>query len=347
MRRALASVLSLSIALASFPAFASEADAKDFFTRGRELRAKGDCAGAVPLFKKAWELYPQGLGSLRNLAECEEQLGHYASSRRAWLDLKRALLVSKDSKYDGWDADADAAAARLAPKVAKLTIAITQRSPDGEGPLSDTGVRVLVNGEPLDRKLLDVALDRDPGTYKVRIEGGSEPVENEVTLAAGDNKSLKLVVELPGKPKSDPPPKDDVVAPPTPPPKGPETPASSGNTSKIVGYSLIGLGAASAVGAAVFFTLRQAALADLEAACPAYDSGTCATRDKGAANDAIDRGKTASTLTGVLGGIAIVGLGAGIVLLATSPSKSEPRASVKVSPWAGAGGGGAFLTGEF
>lgn len=343
MRRALASVLSLSLVLAPLSStFASEADAKDFFTRGRELREKGDCAGAVPLFKKAWELYPQGLGSLRNLAECEEQLGHYASSRRAWLDLKRALLVNKDKKYDTWDADADAAAARLAPKVAKLTITITQRSPDGEGPLSDTGVRVLVNGQALDRKLLDVALDRDPGTYTVRIEGGKEPVENEVTLAAGDDKSVKMVVELEGKPKTAPPPKDDVA------PPQPETPkAADSATTKIVGYSLIGLGAASAVGAGVFFFMRQSALSDLETACPDYESGRC-SGNAAATRDAIDRGKTAATLTNILGGLAIVGIGAGIVILATAPKSTEtPKATVKLSPWAGAAGGGAFLTGEF
>jgi hypothetical protein len=347
MRRVLASVLSLSLALSSFtPAFASEADAKDFFSRGRELRAKGDCAGAAPLFRKAWELYPQGLGSLRNLAECEEQLGHYASSRRAWLDLKRALIVSKDSKYDGWDTDADAAATRLAPKVARLTITIKQHTPDGEGPLTDTGVKVLINGEPLDRKLLDVALDRDPGSYKIRIEGGKSPVEKEINLNAGDNKPVTMTVELEGPPKNDPPPPppkdDDVVKPPPPPP---DTPKSSG-TTKIVGYSLIGLGAASAVGAGVFFFLRQGALKDLETACPAYESGRC-VGNASAANDAISRGKTASTLTTIFGGLAIVGIGAGIVILATAPSSEAPKTSVRLSPWAGAGGGGAFLTGEF
>ncbi|HEY8089995.1 MAG TPA: hypothetical protein VIF09_19170, partial [Polyangiaceae bacterium] len=41
------------------------ADAKDLFTRGRELRTRGDCTGALPLFRKAYELYPAGLGSER------------------------------------------------------------------------------------------------------------------------------------------------------------------------------------------------------------------------------------------------------------------------------------------
>jgi hypothetical protein len=336
MRRLLASLLSLSIALSSLPAFGSEADAKDFFVRGRELRSKGDCAGAVPLFRKAWELYPQGLGSLRNLAECEEQLGHYASSRRSWLDLKRALLVNKDSKYDGWEADADAAATRLAPKVARLTISITQRGADGEGPLSDASIKVLVNGDALDRKLLEVPLDRDPGTYKVRVEGGKEAIEKEVTLTAGDSKSVKLVVDLADKPKDDTPPPDikkDNPPVDTPPPS---------NTTKTIGYITLGVGGVALVGAGVSLILRQSALSDLSAACGDYEKPQCSTSKAADARDAIDRGKTFSMLTNVLAGVAVVGIGTGIVLIVTS-GKSESKTTLRVTPTVG----GAFLSGEF
>ncbi|MGZ3424178.1 MAG: tetratricopeptide repeat protein, partial [Polyangiales bacterium] len=77
--RLVASVVAVSMALSSVPAFASsESDAKDLFTRGRDLRKNGDCPGAITLFSKAYQLYPQGLGSLRNLAECEEQIGKFA-----------------------------------------------------------------------------------------------------------------------------------------------------------------------------------------------------------------------------------------------------------------------------
>src|ERR1700761_8656544 len=69
----------------------SAAEAKELFGHARELRGHGDCAGAVPLFRKAYEMYPAGLGSLRNLAECEESLQKFASARHAWLDLKQAL----------------------------------------------------------------------------------------------------------------------------------------------------------------------------------------------------------------------------------------------------------------
>ena len=44
----------------------ADSDAQDLFVRGRDLRGKKDCAGAVDLFRKANGLAPQRLGSLRN-----------------------------------------------------------------------------------------------------------------------------------------------------------------------------------------------------------------------------------------------------------------------------------------
>ena len=113
-------------------------------------------------FAKAYELYPAGLGSLRNTAECEESVGHFASSRRAWLDLKRALITVDDRKYDGWPRDATDAAARLAPKLATLTLEVSAVGAGGVGAPSD-GVEVRLNSEVLAPGLLATPLERDPG----------------------------------------------------------------------------------------------------------------------------------------------------------------------------------------
>jgi hypothetical protein len=114
---ALAAALMPSIARAD-----AASDAKDLFSRGRDLRSGGDCQGALVVFRKAYEIYPAGLGSLRNIAECEESLGHFATARRAWQELKRALPMHSESKYEGWSEDAEQGAARVAPKVATLTV---------------------------------------------------------------------------------------------------------------------------------------------------------------------------------------------------------------------------------
>lgn len=120
----LVAVLSVAIAtLVARPAAADvAAEAKESFDSARTLRLQGDCASAIPLFRKAFELYPVALGSLRNLAECEEALGNLTSAQRAWMVLGRALKTNPNPNYEGWEEDADQGTARTAAKLAALDI---------------------------------------------------------------------------------------------------------------------------------------------------------------------------------------------------------------------------------
>jgi hypothetical protein len=301
-------------------------DAKDLFTRGRELRTKGDCAGAVPLFRKAIDLYPAGLGSVRNLAECEEQLGHYASARRAWLDLKRALLTTEDRKYEGWSQDAEAAAARLAPKLATLTVDVAYATPDGQAALSK-GVSVTLDGEMLAPALVGTPLERDPGHHVVRAAGDrvQEPQQTAVDLVAGDNKHVALRVVV--KPPSSLPPEPSQPGGDAGPAQHPvETPAEqgTGSTRKTVAWIAIGVGAVSLVGAGVSLGVRQSALSDATSACNNNSSlSNCPSTNETTVKSDVSRGQTASTLVTVLGIAGAVGLTSGIVLLATSHGHSQ------------------------
>jgi hypothetical protein len=321
-----------TLALATHPARAdAEADAKDLFQRGRDLREKGNCAEASPLFRKATQIYPQGLGSLRNLAECEEELGRWASARRAWLDLSRALLTTQDAKYKGWDHDAETAAARLAPKVAKLTVEVTVASPEGEAPANEKSpIEVLLNGEALPLNLVNTLLERDPGAYRVRVmPKRGQPVEQSVTLAAGEAKKIALRVEVPAEPKAKPSGPVDV---------GPTfvEPEDKAAGRRTAGWIALGVGGASLVAMGVFIGVRGGALGDLESVCPKYESQPCGTN----AQDAVDRGKSAATMANVFGIIGGVGVAAGAVLLLTSP-KPQPIVKAGVRVYATLGGAAA------
>ncbi len=314
------------IALGAFTPCVAHADpvsdAKDLFTRGRELRAHGDCAGAVPLFRKAIDLYPAGLGSVRNLAECEESLGHFASARRAWLDLKRALLTTDDKKYEGWSKDAETAAARLAPKLATLTVDVSYATPDGQAALSK-GVTVTLDGETLAPALVGTPLERDPGHHVVRAAGDrvQEPQQNAVDLVAGDNKhvALRVVVTPPTSLPERPP--GNETGPARHPPEG-QPEENTGSARKTVAWIAIGVGAASVVGAGVSLGLRQSALSDAQHDC---GSGwpNCPQTSSGPVQSDENRGQTASTMVTVLGIVGAIGLTSGIVLLATSHGHSQ------------------------
>ncbi len=267
-------------------------DAKDPFEQGRALREKGDCAAAVPLFQKAHEAFPTGLGSLRNVAECEETLSHWAASRRAWLELKRALLFETSPKYDGWSTDAQTAAARLEPKVARVTIHVSRDSV--AAPL-----HVSLNDEPVELALLDAPLERDEGAYVVRASDEGGPVsEAQVQLVAGTTQRVELRVR-------------SVVAPPV-------RPAPS-QTLTTVGWIAIGVGALALIGAGVSLAVRQAALGTLTDQCPAYASGSCPS----SLEPTVARGKLASALVTGLGIGGGVVLSTGLVLVLTRPKQSR------------------------
>jgi hypothetical protein len=289
-----------------------ESDAKDLFQRGRDLRQKGDCSGAVTFFRKAIKIYPNGLGSIRNLAECEEQLGHYASSKRAWLDLKRALITApNDPKYEGWDKDAEDAAHRLAPRVAQITVDITVKTPDGEGPANDkSGVDLLVNGEALPPNLIGTPLERDPGDYTIRVQApDAQPVEQRIALAAGDSKRIALRIVRTPKPGG-----------------GEDDPVAKRKSRRTLGVIVGGVGALVAIGGGVAGILWLGAKSDLKTDCPDYDNPDKRVSDgrprecPKSTQSIIDRGQTLGTLAPVLGIVGAAGMGIGAAIFLTAPS---------------------------
>jgi hypothetical protein len=335
-------VAAMAVTAAPREALADPAnDAKELFGRGREMRGHGDCAGAVPLFRKAYEVYPAGLGSLRNLAECEERMEEFRSARRDWLTLKEALAGVSDPRYAGWTADVAAAASRLAAKVPVLvvtaTVAAAEGSPAaptrgaaGDAPLPTDGIEVTINGEAIDRSSLGKPLERDPGHYVVRIAGArlAGPDERTIELAAGDSQQVDLRAVL----KREEAPPVAVVTPPERPANVVTHPEGDhGRAAKrTAGWIGIGVGAAAAIGAGVSFIVRQGASSHLESVCPSYQSG-CDASLKSTLQPAVDRGHLASTLVTVFGAVGAVGLGAGIVLLATTPWRPV-EVSAGVSP---------------
>lgn len=307
-----------------------ESDAKDLFARARDLRSKNDCAGAVPLFRKAYAVYPNGLGSLRNVAECEEALGHYASAKRAWLDIKRALItMSQDRKYEGWDKDAADAAARLQPKVATVYVDVTLKTPTTEGPANDkSGVDIFMNGESLGATLVGTPLDRDPGQYKVRVEAQyAEPAETDVVLAAGDVKHVALRIA------QNPPAKSIGVT------EAPPATIDNGKGKRTAGFVLMGVGGAALIGSLVTFLVRGSAKSDVDRQC--HDN-VCPT----SLQDTVDRGKTMSTLTSILFPVGLVAAGAGVGLYVWGNSEKNaalPTTGLLLTP----APGGAAATWRF
>jgi hypothetical protein len=319
----LAALCLLLVTAASASAAATEEDSKTFFAQGRKLRADGNCADAIVAFHRALDVFPQGLGALRNIAECEEQLGQFASARNDWWSLRRAVLQNGEPKYQGWENDAEAGYLRLAAKVAKIVVKIHGAEP--------TQVRVAIDGKPLDPRLIGVELERDLGTHTIEATyGGAAPVIEKRTLTTGAHEEVTL--EIPamkqisgaGTPDGGAP---DVVTPPD----------TGGSGVRTGGFVAIGVGGLSAVGALISFLSRQAAIATVVDACGSDATMTCIPRpgiSVSKVRAANSNAQTATVLVDVFGGVAIAGVGVGVALVVVGSGSSSTTKTSAPKPTA-------------
>lgn len=328
--RARALLISALLALgaaAPSPAWAVDADAQTFFAQGRNLRAEGRCAEAIVAFRRALDLYPQGLGALRNIAECEEALGQFASARNNWWSLRRAVLQSNEPKYDGWERDAEQAYERLASRVARLTIVLRGAQLER--------AEVSIDGKPLDPRLVGVEIERDLGPHVIEVAyGGAAPLRRQVELAAGERESVTIDLPAAAQAGSHAVPVTPVVPAAPAPPRG-------GSGMRTAGFVALGVGGGGVVAALIAGAVRNSALDEIEAACPSL------TGCSPALQDAESRGRTAATLVNVFGAVAIAGVGVGVPLLFLGRGSSADPAPVRVGVGPLAGGAAAQIGGRF
>ena len=152
--------------------------AQVFFERGREAAVRGDQAAACQAFEESLRL-EVAVGTLFNLARCEEALGRLAS---AWQHLHEGL-----DKLDANDArrgPATSQAAALEPRVPRLSVRLASGAP---------GARVLRDGVELSSVSLGTPLPVNPGRHVVLVRApGREDASTEVTLAERETRTLPI-----------------------------------------------------------------------------------------------------------------------------------------------------------
>lgn len=161
-----------------------------FFERGREAAARGDAKSACRNFEESLRL-DLAVGTLFNLAQCEEQLGRLAS---AWQHLREGIGLLSDA--DPRREPAIVAAAELDLRVPRLAVRL-----DGtEAP----GTRVFRDGVELSEVSLGTPLPVNPGAHAVVVRSVGRPDRSfDVSLAPGENRVL--VVRPADVPRAKPP----------------------------------------------------------------------------------------------------------------------------------------------
>ena len=294
-----AAVLGLALST-PLRARAESPQSETFFAEGRKLRLAGDCPGAIVAFRRSFELAPERIGSLRNIAECERELKKYAAARRSYWDLRRAAMKSNDPNYQGWDKDAEKAYDEMTPTVSRLTVKLDRKV---------DGVTISIDGLPLDPRLLGVEIEQDLGAHSVEARYGAvTPIVEKLTLAEGEHRTVTIRI---------------------PPGAG----SGSGTKDALFLSSIAGfaVGGAGLVGMGIAAGIRGGALQTISEACP--DLHACSPSLAGE----LKKGRTATTVANVLGGVGAAGLVAGASLLVASrftggdPQKAAPAQTVSLS----------------
>ena len=172
-------VLASSIIAAATPAGAQPAGAQAevLFREARDLMAAGKIAEACASFEHSQKLDP-AVTTLINLAACREKLGQLATAWGLFLDVERQTRSTSDKATEQLHKVALDRAAKLEPRVPKLTI----RVPD---PSKLDRLEILRDRERIPPVMWNRALPVDGGTYTITARApGAHDWSTRVTLAS-------------------------------------------------------------------------------------------------------------------------------------------------------------------
>jgi hypothetical protein len=154
------------------------AAAEVLFQEGRDALQSGNLPVACSKFRESERLDP-GVGTLMNLADCEEKIGRLASAWERWREAID-MIAPSDERLSY----ARGRASLLDRRVPRLTITIA--GADGDA------TRVLRDDVELGSASFGSPLPVDPGAHVVRVTAsGHAESQVVVTLAEGDRKSIE------------------------------------------------------------------------------------------------------------------------------------------------------------
>jgi hypothetical protein len=294
--------------------------ATELFKQGREAIGKGDYVTACKKFDESARLDLK-VGTLLNLAECEEHLTKIAAARQ---HLQRAVDLATAQN----DERLELAKTRLTAidkRVPRLTVTLRPQSNRIEG------VRVRRDEVDLGAGSLGSSLPVDPGEHVVTVSAaGHEDKTFKVTLKEAEQQTLAVDVG-PASSMSSSSSSGGSLPPPT---------GSEGSSTRTIGYVVGGVGALALATGGIFalIAINNNAKSNENDRCK---DNLCDDDGLAARNDARSAGNIA-TIFFIGGGVA---LAAGAVLVFTSPS--DPKKSARLGPSVTHQGAGLSLGGTF
>ncbi len=271
------------------------AGAEALFREGRALSDAGDIAGACAKFRESDRLDP-AVGTIFNIADCEERLGHVATAWTLFDEVSQRLPASDKRR-----AVAQGRAAALEPRLPKLSIRLAASAA--------AGARVTRDGVELGSASQGTALPVNPGEHAIVVSApGHADRSFKVVISERENRTLEVETGAVSDVKGE-----------TPGANTPSTaPAAPHEGSKTLGYVVSGVGVAGFVTAAVAGALMLQKKSVVNEHCNAAKrcdaEGLRATK----AGTTLGIVTTAGLVTGV------VGVGGGGYLVLSAGSREAP-----------------------
>lgn len=308
--RALAALAGVALCAASGAARADDGAAADaLFQQAKTLTEAKRWAEACPKFEASYKL-DKTLGTLLNLADCEEHVDRLAGAWAHWGEAVELAQKTGDKRADF----AAGHRAALTPRLPMIRI---------DASAEKTTLEVYRDGVKIDPAAYAVPLPSDPGKHVITARRGAETLAQR-DVVAKEASTVVVALDLAAIEKA------------APPPVAPALPQSSYRTA---GFVVGGFGVATV---AVAGGLEIAALvAKGSAGAP----GACVNHlCTPTGIDAINRARTLATAgqwVGI-GGILVSAVGVTLVLTAPRPAARPP---LTVTGWATPSGAGLVLGG--
>lgn len=156
--------------------------AEAMYQEGRQLMEAGRYAEACPKFEESQKLEP-GMGTLLNLATCNEKLGKSAT---AWSQFSEAYSILTKETDEQRAAYAKERRDSLATALSRITLQVPAAS-------RTTGLVVSLDGVAVGSAAWGVAVPVDPGTHTIKAEApGHKGWEGKFEIAPRANNSVTI-----------------------------------------------------------------------------------------------------------------------------------------------------------
>ncbi len=313
--------------MTSFAQAGDPAAARTLFQEARKAANAGDYTTACPKFADSYQLDP-AIGTLLNIADCEQRLGHIA---KAWVTFQKAL--DQLSKNDDRRPAVEKAAAGLEKRLPRLSVRLAATAPK-ESTIERDGVQVGSSS-------LGMALPVDPGHHVVIVKAsGHQEQRYEVDVSEGQSRELLCepgAAVTPSASVSSIQPEKPALTSETEKPASAAGPISTSNApplataqtqlqseprSRTVGYVVGGIGAAGLAVGVVTRVLAFGQKSSINAHCDVNKA--CDQTGM----DAVSRANTFQTVSTVSLLVGLAGVGTGIYLVVAGSEKPSTQATL-------------------